>query len=229
MPTRPYVLLSCAMSVDGYIDDASAERLMLSNAEDFDRVDRVRAESDAILVGAGTLRADNPRLLVRSEALRLWRRRRCLPESPLKVALASHDLDPSLRFFTLGGIGKLVYCPTSSRGRLRQQVGAVAEVIDAGDPLELEVVLADLATRGVRRLMVEGGMSVHTQFLAAGLVDEVHLAVAPLFVGDAEAPRFVGPGPFPFRSPHRMELVETRPIGDVALLRYVLPDASQAH
>ncbi|WP_198932387.1 dihydrofolate reductase family protein, partial [Pseudonocardia sp. Ae717_Ps2] len=61
---RPYVLLSVAMSIDGYIDDASDERLLLSNSADFDRVDEVRAQSDAIMIGAGTLRADNPRLLV---------------------------------------------------------------------------------------------------------------------------------------------------------------------
>ncbi|GAA0275881.1 hypothetical protein GCM10010302_11860 [Streptomyces polychromogenes] len=57
---RPYVLLSVATSVDGYIYDTSTTRLLLSNSEDFDRVDQVRAESDAILIGAGTMRSDNP-------------------------------------------------------------------------------------------------------------------------------------------------------------------------
>ena len=66
MPERPYTLLSCGMSIDGYIDTASDERLMLSNEADLDRVDAVRADSDAILVGAATLRNDNPRLLVRA-------------------------------------------------------------------------------------------------------------------------------------------------------------------
>ena len=64
MGPRPYVLLSCAMSVDGFIDDTTAERLLLSNDADFDRVDQVRAESDAVMIGATTLRRDNPRLLV---------------------------------------------------------------------------------------------------------------------------------------------------------------------
>ena len=69
-PTRPYVLLSCAASIDGYIDDASEQRLLLSNEEDLDRVDAVRASCDAILVGAGTVRRDDPRLLVRSPSRR---------------------------------------------------------------------------------------------------------------------------------------------------------------
>ena len=72
MADRPYVLLSAAMSADGYLDDASATRLVLSGEADLDRVDELRAGSDAILVGAQTIRADNPRLLVRSRA---WRER----------------------------------------------------------------------------------------------------------------------------------------------------------
>ncbi|MZE51824.1 deaminase, partial [Streptomyces sp. SID5770] len=73
MTTRPYVILSAAMSVDGYLDDTRSERLLLSNAEDFDRVDQVRAESDAILIGANTMRKDNPRLLVNSDERRAQR------------------------------------------------------------------------------------------------------------------------------------------------------------
>ncbi|HWN31983.1 MAG TPA: dihydrofolate reductase family protein, partial [Pseudonocardia sp.] len=100
---RPYVLLSAAVSVDGYLDDASLERLMLSSPEDFDAVDEVRAGVDAILVGAGTVRADNPRLLVRSAELRRERVARGRPASPTKVTLStSGELDPAAAFFTAG-------------------------------------------------------------------------------------------------------------------------------
>ena len=84
MPDRPYTLLSCSMSIDGYIAGA-ASRLLLSNGDDFDRVDDVRASCDAILVGAATVRIDNPRLLVRSELRRERRAARGLPPSPAKV------------------------------------------------------------------------------------------------------------------------------------------------
>src|SRR5215218_1659138 len=67
MPERPYILLSCGMSIDGYLDNTSSQRLLLSNQDDLERVDAVRAASDAILVGARTVRQDNPRLVVRSE------------------------------------------------------------------------------------------------------------------------------------------------------------------
>jgi riboflavin-specific deaminase-like protein len=220
--TRPYVLLSAAMSVDGRIDHRGPSRLILSNEADLDRVDAERAGCDAILVGAGTLRRDDPRLLVRSAARRANRVRRGLPESPLRVAIASGDVDPSLRFFTVGRAERLVYAPDGAAARLRERLGAVASVVAAGDPLDLDALLADLHGRGVRRLMVEGGAAVNTAFLASGVVDEVQLAVAPTFVGDSGAPPFVRDGALP----DRMTLAEARPIGDVVLLRYLLTGAA---
>jgi 5-amino-6-(5-phosphoribosylamino)uracil reductase len=219
---RPYVLLSCGMSIDGYLDTATGQRLLLSNDADFDRVDAVRAASDAILVGAGTIRQDNPRLLVRSAARRDDRVARGLSPNPAKVTVTGRgDLDPSGRFFA-GDADKLVYCASAALDATRDRLGALATVIDGGDPVDLRRMLADLHARGVRRLMVEGGERMHTQFLTAGLVDELHLVVAPFFVGDSRAPRFVGDGAFPWGPDHRATLAEVRQIGDVALLRYAM-------
>jgi 5-amino-6-(5-phosphoribosylamino)uracil reductase len=72
--------------------------------------------------------------------------------------------------------------------------------------------------------MVEGGGTVHTQFLTEGLADELHLVVAPFFVGDSRARRFVSDGRFPWCADRRATLVEARPIGDVVLMRYALSD-----
>ena len=224
---RPYVLLSCAMSVNGFIDDTTDERLLLSNAADFDRVDAVRADSDAILIGAETLRRDNPRLLVNSPERRSAREARGLPAYPLKVTMtASGDLDPELRFWHHGG-RKLVYAPDKAAARLRERLGSLAEVKAIGEALTVADVLADLAGRGIGKLMVEGGGTVHTQFLAAGLVDEIQLAVAPFFVGDPKAPKFVNPATFPDGPGRRMTLAGVQAVGDVAVLRY-LPASSAA-
>ncbi|MGC4888134.1 RibD family protein [Micromonospora sp. NBC_01392] len=229
MTTRPYVLLSCAMSIDGYIDDATTERLLLSNDDDLDRVDATRAGCDAIMVGAATVRRDDPRLLVRSDRRRAERVARGLPPSPVKVTVTgSGDLDPVARFFTVGDGVKLVYCPSGVVDKAREQVGAVATVVDAGEPVTPEAVVADLAGRGVGRLMVEGGGTMHRQFLTAGLADELHLVVAPFFVGDGRAPRFVGEGRFPWHPGRRARVVEVRQIGDVVLTRYALSDRCQA-
>jgi len=243
MAERPYVLLSVATSIDGYIDDASDARLILSSDADLDRVDEVRSGCDAILVGAGTIRRDNPGLLVRSQRRRAARLARGCPASPAKVTLTgSGDLDPAARFFTAApagmatgeahagpaaagaadGVSRLVYVPEHIAGQARARLGAVASVVSAGDPVDLAAVLRDLAARGIARLLVEGGALVHAEFLAAGLADELHLVVAPLFVGDPAAPRFLHNGHFAHAAAGRVRLAETSQIGDVVLLRYLL-------
>lgn len=223
MPERPYTILSCSISLDGYLGGATEERLVLSNEADLARVDRVRAECDAILVGAGTVRDDNPRLLVRDPALRRQRRERGLPESPAKVTMTRHGhLDAGSNFFTAGDSEKLVYCTTRAVAAARSRLAQVATVVDAGRSVEVGRLAEDLYDRGVRRLMVEGGGRVHTQFLTSAAADELHLVVAPFFVGTSQARRFVGDGAFPWNPGHRARLAETRQIGDVVLLRYAL-------
>jgi 5-amino-6-(5-phosphoribosylamino)uracil reductase len=221
----PYTLLSCSMSIDGYVDDATEQRLLLSNPADFDRVDSVRARHDAILVGAQTVRRDNPRLLIRSQARRNERLARGLPASPLKVTVTGcGDLDPTAPFFAAGDVEKLVYCASAALPAARERLGRVATVVDAGDPVDLRRLMTDLRARGVERLMVEGGGTMHTQLLTAGLADELQLVIAPFFVGDSRAPRFVHDGGFPWGPDRRALLAEVRQLGDVVLLRYALSD-----
>jgi 5-amino-6-(5-phosphoribosylamino)uracil reductase len=211
------------MSLDGYLDDASEHRLLLSNEADFDRVDEVRAGADAILVGAATVRNDDPRLEVRCLDRVAGRRAAGRAAQPTKVTVTSRaKLDPEGRFFTVGAQPKLVYCASDTVEMAAGQLSRVATVVDGGRPVRMRRVCEDLHARGVRRLMVEGGGEVHTQFLREGLADELRLVVAPLFVGHPEATRFVGAGRFPFSGSRRARLVESRPIGDVVLLRYAL-------
>lgn len=215
-PERPYVLLSAAMSLDGAIDDTSPDRLVLSDAADLDRVDAERAGVDAILVGATTLRRDDPRLLVRDPA-----RRAARTGDPVKVVISgSGDLDPEAAFFTTGDGLKLVY--TSHPQVAAQRLGDRATVVDAGSPLDLAAVLADLRARGVERLMVEGGSAMHALFLSSGAVDEIQLVVAPFLVGEAAAPRFAGPGEYR----DRLRLLEARAMGDHVLLHYRVETAA---
>ena len=228
MHARPYVLLSCAISIDGCLDDTSERRLVLSNEADLDRVDAVRAECDAILVGAGTVRMDRPRLLVRSPQRRAERLRRGLPSSPVKVTVtAAGELDPDNPFFTAGPGEKLVYTAARSAGRARARLAEVATVVAAGDPLDLRRVLSDLQRRGVRRLLVEGGAATHAWFLGAGLVDELHVAIAPFVLGDPDAPRLLGAGRLPPGS-RRAVVDGMQQLGDMVVVRYRFPTSSPA-
>lgn len=220
---RPYITLSCAMSIDGYLDSEAPQRLAMSNDEDFDRVDQLRAASDAIMVGASTVRRDDPRLLVRSDERRMLRLAAGLPPSPSKVTVtASGDLSLQSSFFSAGDGEKLVYCPGGQRERIANHLQGRATVVGLGDPVTMRAVASDLAARGVKRLMVEGGGRLHTQFLLDDLADELQLVIAPFFVGESLAPRFVEAGRFPWTATRRARLAETRRIGDVVLLRYAL-------
>jgi 5-amino-6-(5-phosphoribosylamino)uracil reductase len=220
---RPYTVLSASMSIDGYLDAGPGARLLLSNAADLERVDAVRAACDAILVGAATIRNDDPRLLVRGQRHRDARVARGLPPSPAKVTVTSAgDLDPTARFFTTGDVEKLVYCATGTTRSVRDRVGGVATVVDAGEPVDLSWVAGDLYRRGTRALMVEGGGTVLTQLLTGDLVDELQLVVAPFFVGDDQARRLVGSGAFPWGPARRATLADVTQIGDVVLLRYAM-------
>ena len=222
MPERPYTLLSCSVSLDGYLGDQTP-RLALSNDADFDRVDGVRASCDAIMVGAVTVRADNPRLLVRSQARRDERTARGLPPSPAKVTVSDRvDLDARSNFFTAGAAEKLLYTSSPRVADARAKLGPVATVVDGGQRVRMRRLTEDLAERGVGRLMVEGGGVVHTQFLSDDLVDELQLVVAPFFVGDSSAPRFVSDGRFPWNAGRRAKLAGVTQLGDVVLLRYAL-------
>jgi 5-amino-6-(5-phosphoribosylamino)uracil reductase len=132
------------------------------------------------------------------------------------------ELDARADFFTTGEAEKLVYCasPRVTDARARLEPGAT--VVDGGNTVEMRKLSIDLAARGVERLMVEGGGKVHTQFLTDDLVDELQLVIAPMFVGDSQAPRFVRDGHFPWNPGQRAKLADVRQIGDVVLLRYAL-------
>ena len=144
MTERPYVVLSCAISLDGCLDSAGPDRLVLSGAADLDRVDGERAAADAILVGAGTIRRDDPRLLIRSPARRAARLAQGRPEHPLGVTItASGDLDPRARFFTRAGddgpvpvaaAPRLVYGPAAAVGALRGRLNGQAELVPSRRP-----------------------------------------------------------------------------------------------
>jgi 5-amino-6-(5-phosphoribosylamino)uracil reductase len=218
---RPYTIVSCAVSLDGCLDDASPERLILSGPQDLDEVDELRSAADAILVGAGTIRADNPRLLVRDDTRSALREAEGRPPHPLRVTLTSSgDLDPAARFFD-GPLPPLVYAPAPAAAAVRKRLGDKAVVIDAGAELSLAAVLHDLYTeRTVLTLLAEPGAVLARDLLAQDLVDELRLAVAPFFVGDENAPRFALPAHYPHGQGNPMSLASVRRLDGLAVLRY---------
>lgn len=222
---RPGTIVSCAVSVDGYLDDATQDRLILSGPEDLDEVDALRASADAILVGAGTIRKDNPRLLVRDPVRVAARKAAGRSPHPFRVTLTSSgNLNPSANFFLGPGL-PLVYCPAGAGAKAMESLENKAEVVEVAPELTLAAVLADLyEERGVMTLLVEGGARILRDLLAADLVDELRLAIAPFFVADPAAPRFALPARYPHTAANPMTLVSVRRLGEVAVHHYRLTD-----
>ena len=145
---------------------------------------------------------------------------------------ASGNLNPSAQFFappdgagravSPPGVRPLVYCASPAAPAARARLGKRAEVIDAGQPLSLSFMLADLAERSGPRVLLEGGAVLLREFLTAGLADELQLAVAPFFVGDALAPAFALPGRYPDGPGQPMTLAGVQRLGGVVALRYLL-------
>ena len=229
VPDRPYTLLSCAVSLDGYLDDGSPDRLILSGPEDLDEVDALRAAADAILVGAGTVRADNPRLLVRDPARVAAREAAGRPPQPLRVTLTgAGDLDPAARFFAGPGT-PLVYVGSPAAAAAAEKFKGKAAVIDAGAEPSLGAVLRNLyLERSVATVLIEGGALILRDALAGGLADELRLAIAPFFVADPAAPRFGLQARYQNTAANPMTLTSLRQVGAVAVHHYRLtPDPTR--
>ena len=223
------VWASAAVSLDGYIDDTTSRRLVLSGTKDWEQVRALRAECDAVLVGAETIRKDNPALVTRSEKLREKRTAQGKPADPVKVTVsASGRLDPQARFFTEGTGRKIVIAGTGASPEHLAALRRVATVIVAKtDPITPETILQLLSQEGIRTLFIEGGTRILTQFLTADAIDYLRMATAPFFVGDSHAPRFVHAGRFPHNKDRRMHLLSTQAVGDMSVAIYALKASAE--
>jgi 2,5-diamino-6-(ribosylamino)-4(3H)-pyrimidinone 5'-phosphate reductase len=200
--TRPNVLVNMAVTADGKIDTFERRGARISSPADRARVDRLRAEVDAVMVGGHTLLREDPRLTVRDPALAEQRRRDGREPQPMKVAAVSR-IDPpggpdalptESRFLADGGATVRIYTTTRSDPAAIAWLEAQGARVTVHDTrrVDLEALLVDLADDGIGRLLVEGGGTIVASLLASGLVDGIELAVAPVIFGGETAPTPVG-------------------------------------
>ncbi len=226
----PYVLLKFAVSLDGCLDDSSPQRLVLSNSRDFEAVDAERAAADAILVGANTIRRDNSRLRIRDTHLIDARVRCSLPPQPIRATWTrSGDLPADAAFFEGEDAPRLVFCSAAARSELARRLAERAELLPLPDREPVAHVLAVLAQRGVRRLLVEGGAKTLAEFLRSELADELQVSIAPFLVGDANAIRWCPPGDYPHHAARRMRLDAVHRHDDLVALHYRIDPARPAN
>lgn len=177
--------LSAAVTADGALDDRTSERLRISDAADWAAVEALRARCDAILVGAGTVRHDNPRLCL-PEAVRQQRLREGRTPDLLRVTMTRTGcLDPEAQIFTCGTGARLVFAEKP----LPHLEGRAEVVVTL--PVTAAAIVTELEKRGVETLLVEGGAEVLRMFLRERVADTLRLAIHPsLRVDDVAAPHF---------------------------------------
>jgi 2,5-diamino-6-(ribosylamino)-4(3H)-pyrimidinone 5'-phosphate reductase len=192
---RPFVFLNVAATADGKIDTFERRGAAISSSRDKDRVDRLRAEADAIMVGGRTLHDEDPKLTIKSESLRAEREARGHPPNPTKVAVASRlQLRPESNFFTAGPARMILFTTARTSDdqlALARSKNAEVYVLD-GERVDLVAALGKLKENRIERLMVEGGATLNFELLNLGLVDELTVYVAPMIFGGETAPTLAG-------------------------------------
>lgn len=223
---RPWIVVNAAMTADGKIDSAARKGAKISSDSDWARVDLLRAEVDAVMVGGNTLIAEDPRLTVKSAELRTARLASGRPENPAKVGIISQaDLPLDGKFLTAGGARVFIFTTnkTAPEQIAALRVQGVEVVVSAGQRVDLYQAMAYLGDAGIVRVLLEGGGTLNAAMLADGLVDEIQLYIAPVIFGGANAPTLAdGLGMSPLDGPRlTRESIELLPDGGI-LVKYLV-------
>jgi 2,5-diamino-6-(ribosylamino)-4(3H)-pyrimidinone 5'-phosphate reductase len=220
---RPYVVVNVAMSADGKLSTRERRQIKISGAQDFTRVDRLKAGSDAVMVGIGTVLADNPSLTVKGEECRQHRKDRGAGEHPVRIVVDSRArIPPDAAVLQKGSGLRIIAVSEKADPRKVASLKPSATVITAGKKeVDLAALMDELGTMDIQRVMVEGGGELIAGLIRARLVDEIYTFIGNLIIGGRDAPTLAdGEGFIKEDEFSRLTLIETRRIEDGVLLHW---------
>jgi 2,5-diamino-6-(ribosylamino)-4(3H)-pyrimidinone 5'-phosphate reductase len=227
---RPFTFINSAMSADGKISTKERKQVRISGQIDFNRMDKLRAGSDAVMVGIGTVLADDPSLTVKSAELKEERIAAGKDENPTRVVVDSKARTPVDADIFKKGEGKRIIlvsesAPADKVALLKKQ----ATIVVAGkDSVDLKQAMSELKARGIDRLMVEGGATLNWGMISNGLVDEIYTFIGNLIIGGKSAPTFTDGEGFTENDILKLELIVADKMEEGVLLKWkVLADPEQ--
>jgi len=204
------VIVNCAMSADGKIATKNRRQAAISNDDDMSRVHTLRNSVDAVLVGIGTVLADDPKLTVKEKYVKN-------PRKPARIVLDSNGRTPE-GANVLNGASRTIIVTS----RESSKTFANAETVRCGSGrVDLEELLGILEKKGIRSVLVEGGSEVIWSFLQSRLADEVYIFVGSVVIGGEDAPTCAGgEGAETIDEAVALRLKKAEVVGDGVLLRY---------
>ncbi|TQD26651.1 2,5-diamino-6-(ribosylamino)-4(3H)-pyrimidinone 5'-phosphate reductase [Methanolobus vulcani] len=227
---RPFTFINSAMSADGKISTKERKQVRISGQIDFNRMDKLRAGSDAVMVGIGTVLADDPSLTVKSAELKEERIAAGKDENPARVVVDSKARTPVDADIFKKGEGKRIIlisesAPADKVALLKKQ----ATIVVAGkDSVDLKQAMSELKTQGIDRLMVEGGATLNWGMISNGLVDEIYTFLGNLIIGGKTAPTFTDGEGFSEKEIQKLELIDADKMEDGILIKWkVLANSKQ--
>ncbi len=217
---RPYVILNAAMTLDGKIATATGSS-NISGKKDLERVHELRKECDGIMVGIGTVLADDPRLTVHKIDAK--------PEdNPVRVVVDSRCRTPIDARITNADAKTIIACANEYKDEFKQSEKyetfknrGVKFFFSGDERVDLVALMSYLHEEGIDKLMLEGGSTLNFSMIRAGLIDEISICVAPMIVGGANAKTFFdGDGFDTMDEAVRLELIDSYSLDKDLFLRY---------
>ncbi|MDD1729378.1 MAG: 2,5-diamino-6-(ribosylamino)-4(3H)-pyrimidinone 5'-phosphate reductase [Methanospirillum sp.] len=218
---RPHVLVNVAVSADGKLSSRERRQIKISGSDDFERVDIIKADTDAIMVGIGTVLADDPSLTVKSVDRIRDRINSGKPEHPIRIIIDSKARTPPEAKILHKGLGKrIIFVSHAAPGERIAALQPYAEIITAGEKeVDLTAVMELLGIEGVKKLMVEGGGTLIAGLFNAGLVDQLSMYIGSIIIGGTGAPTLAdGPGWIQEHEFTRLELIHLQQVDDGVLI-----------
>lgn len=226
---RPFIFLNAAVSADGKISTKERKQVKISGDSDFERVDELKKESDGVMVGIGTVLADDPSLTIKSENRKKYRKNNGFDENPTRIVVDSNGRTPIDADIFKKGEGKRVIavskCAPEEKIKILEEK---ADVIVAGnDKVDLKILVEKLKDMRIEKLMVEGGSNLNWSLLSLKLVDEIHAFIGNIIIGGSTAPSLVDGLGFPETDMLKLKLVDFEQMDEGLLVRWKVKNSEK--